>query len=196
MQSQYRLEVLLDERQATEVLAGEVLPPRHLLPVRASSLQPRHARAVNTPISQELGRTAETKQGRVTKRRTMNATAGSAERSDAATSAAAPALARWKCTEERAGVDVAGGAAPARAGGDGPSLRAPRMAMAVSFSFRAACFCFRLGYVRGCVLSVLSVLWCCLGLASQPNPRCLLPFLISFCFCWTEKQDQNPLTLV
>jgi hypothetical protein len=36
----YRLEVLLDERQAAEVLAGEVLPPRHLLPVRASSLRP------------------------------------------------------------------------------------------------------------------------------------------------------------
>ena len=81
----------------------------------------------------------------------MKATAGSATRSEAATSAAAPALARWKCTEERAGVDVDGGAAPARAGGDGPSLRAPRMAMAVSFSFRAACFCFRLGYIRGCV---------------------------------------------
>ena len=60
----YRLEVLLDERQAAEVLAGEVLPPRHLLPVRASSLQPRRSRAVNTPISQELGRTAETRQGK------------------------------------------------------------------------------------------------------------------------------------
>ena len=50
VQSQYRLEVLLDEGQAAEVLAGEVLPPRHLLPVRASSLRP-HARAVpvNTP---------------------------------------------------------------------------------------------------------------------------------------------------
>ena len=60
----YRLEVLLDERQAAEVLAGEVLPPRHLLAVRASSLQPRRARAVNTPISQELGRTAETRQGK------------------------------------------------------------------------------------------------------------------------------------
>lgn len=66
----------------------------------------------------------------------MKATAGSAARSEAATSAAAPALARWKCTEERTAADgdVAGGAAPARAGGDGASLRAPRMAMAVSFS--------------------------------------------------------------
>jgi hypothetical protein len=32
---------LLDERQAAEVLAGEVLPPGHLLPVRASSLRPQ-----------------------------------------------------------------------------------------------------------------------------------------------------------
>lgn len=65
-QSQYRLEVLLDERLAAEVLAGEVLPPRHLLPVGASSLQPSHAtraRAVNTPISEEVGRTAETRTG-------------------------------------------------------------------------------------------------------------------------------------
>jgi hypothetical protein len=59
-------------------------------------------------------------------------------------------------------------------------LRALRMAMAVSFSFRVACLCFRLGYVRGCVLSVLSVLWCCLGLASQPNPRCSMPSSIPY----------------
>lgn len=38
-QREYRLEVLPDERLATEVLAGEVLPPCHLLPVRASSLE-------------------------------------------------------------------------------------------------------------------------------------------------------------
>lgn len=73
----------------------------------------------------------------------MNARAGSAMMSEAATSAAAPALATWKCTELRAGLEVDGGAAPARAGGDGESLRAPRMAM--DASFRAASFCFLLG---------------------------------------------------
>lgn len=67
MNWQYRLEVLLDERLAAEVLAGEVLPPRHLLPVRSSSLQPRTeyaTRAVNTdtPIRRKFGRTAETRQ--------------------------------------------------------------------------------------------------------------------------------------
>jgi len=126
----------------------------------------------------------------------MNATAGSATRSEAATSAAAPALARWKCTEERAGVDVDGGAAPARAGGDGPSLRAPRMAMAVSFSFRAACFCFRLGYIRGCVFIRLICFVVLLGIgqsAESTMPSSSPYFLL---FCWTEKQDQNPLTLV
>lgn len=51
VQLQYRLEVLLNERLAAEVLAGEVLPPRHLLPVRASSLQPR---AVSTLVPKNL----------------------------------------------------------------------------------------------------------------------------------------------
>lgn len=98
----------------------------------------------------------------------MKATAGSAARSEAATRAAAPALARWKCTEERTAVDsdVAGGAAPARAGGDGASLRAPRMAMAVSL----CCLFLFLSRLAVCP-SALSVLCCCLclGLVSQTH---------------------------
>jgi hypothetical protein len=101
----------------------------------------------------------------------MKATAGSAARSEAATSAAAPALARRKCTEERTTVDgdVAGGAAPARAGGDGASLRAPRMAMAVSLVFQSCLFLFP-SRIAVCP-SALSVLCCCLclGLVSQTH---------------------------
>jgi hypothetical protein len=84
----------------------------------------------------------------------MNARDGSATRSEAVTSAAAPALARWKCTEERAGVD-AGDAAPegAGAGGDAASFRAPRMPMAVGSGISELLVrrpCFRVS-LRGCV---------------------------------------------
>jgi hypothetical protein len=180
--SQYRLEVLLDERLAAEVLAGEVLPPRHLLPVRASSLRP-HARARRQHLYPQILAIIRTRQS--SKRLTMKARDGSATRSEAATRAAAPALARWKCTEERAG--VAGGAAPARAGGDGASLRAPRMSMA-GCSFLSP-------YVAAC-LSVLSVWWRCLagqpvavrhgGCFSQPVAHTSL-FLFLF-FCWTKQR--------
>jgi hypothetical protein len=51
----------------------------------------------------------------------MNARVGSATSSEAATSAAAPALARWTWTDERAGVALC--AAREAAGGGGASLR-------------------------------------------------------------------------
>lgn len=62
----------------------------------------------------------------------MNARDGSATRSEAATSAAAPALARWKWTDERAGVAGCAALVVVAGGCDGASLRAPRMAMAAS----------------------------------------------------------------
>ena len=124
-------------------------------------------------------------------RPTMNARDGSATRSEAATRAAAPALARWKCTEERAG--VAGGAAPARAGGDGASLRAPRMSMAeqlVSPSLRGSVFT-RLIYLAALLAlpanRTHALYSCFFQFFAGQNP---LSLSLSFC------EEQNPLTLV
>ena len=146
------------------------------------------ARPVNTPAHKFL---REFEPGDGGERPTMNARDGSATRSEAATRAAAPALARWKCTEERAG--AAGGAAPARAGGDGASLRAPRMSMAAELLVSLP--------LRGCVFTRLICLVALLGRsANRSSPRWL--FLTAngthahyYCF-FQFSAGQNPLTLV
>lgn len=91
----------------------------------------------------------------------LNARAGSATRSEAATSAAAPALARWKCREEEA--EERTGVAE---GGDGVSFRLPRMVGMAMIDRRRFLMLSDSGGRRSWFLCISSLATVCLSVLS------------------------------
>ena len=158
---------------------------------------PPCSHAARAPSTRRFGKNlgGQQKQGRVSKRRADNESHGGVGDEE-------------RCGDERGGagigeVEVHRGARGRRrlrwrGAGEGGwrrgELEGAQDGHARELQFQSCLFLFpsRLHTIRGCVLSVLSVLWCCLGLASQPNPRCLLPVLISFCFVGQKSRIKIP----
>lgn len=184
----YRLEVLLDEREAAEVLAGEVLPPRHLLPVRTSSLQPCHARCQHPdfPRTWEFSRNkgGEVSGGQWMPRRgrRRGARRRRARQRRHWRGGSAPRSARAKTSpvarRRRGRVDT--GRASGRPGWPWPPWVSELL---VSVSF--------LGYIRGwavCLSAFCGAAW---PVSQNSTMASSIPYFLLF--FWAEKQDQNPL---